>query len=136
MSLNPLRNFLIVSLIALFAGSASALDVPWFHETDPLSPRDEWGLFHQSKTVYPTDYAPRPGYRSYYYSLSRLQLLADPAYVAALQNILRSRGYYCGPINGIMSQSVSDAIARMQKNYVQRVDGELTVAVRRALFLP
>ena len=136
MLLSPFRCFVVIGLLALSATSASALDVPWFHETDPLAPRDEWGLFHQSKTVYPTDYAPRYGARYYYYNKTRHELLADPAYVAALQNILRSRGYYCGPINGIMSQSVSDAIARMQKNCVQRVDGELTVAVRRALFLP
>jgi hypothetical protein len=35
-----------------------------------------------------------------------------------------------------MSDEVSLAIARVQKNYVQRVTGTLTVPVRRALNLP
>jgi hypothetical protein len=48
----------------------------------------------------------------------------------------RNRGYYCGPIDGIMSEDVSFAIARVQKNYVQRVTGTLTIPVRRALNLP
>ncbi len=55
---------------------------------------------------------------------------------AALQVVMRNRGYYCGPIDGIMSEEVSDAIARVQKNHVQRVTGRLTVPVRRALNLP
>jgi hypothetical protein len=107
MIVDPFRTFSSPPLIALCAGICLGIGCPWFHETDPLAPRDEWGLFHQSKTVYPTDYAPRYlADRSITIQLSRHELLADPAYVAALQNILRSRGYYCGPINGIMSQSV------------------------------
>jgi hypothetical protein len=35
-----------------------------------------------------------------------------------------------------MSEDVSLAIARVQKNYAQRVTGTLTVPVRRALRLP
>jgi hypothetical protein len=35
-----------------------------------------------------------------------------------------------------MSDNVSEAIARVQRNYVQRVTGTLTVPVRRALNLP
>ena len=72
----------------------------------------------------------------YYYFKSGRELLADPAYVAALQTVLRNRGYYCGPIDGIISESVTEAIARLQKNYAQRVTGWLTVPVRRALNLP
>lgn len=137
MSSKPFRCFLIVALIALSAAVAQALDVPWFHETDPLAPRDEWGVRHQSsRPVFPTDFYPRHASRFDYYWKSRRQLLADPAYVAALQISLRNRGIYCGPIDGVMSQSVSDAIARAQKNHTQRVTGELTVPVRRALHLP
>jgi len=35
-----------------------------------------------------------------------------------------------------MSDRVSDAIARVQRNYLQSVTGHLTVPVRRALNLP
>jgi hypothetical protein len=120
----------------LVAASAPASDEPLFHSTNPLAPRDEWGVLHQTPTLYPTDYAHRSGSRWYYYFKSRHELLADPAYVASLQVVLRSRGYYCGPIDGIMSEDVSEAIARVQKNYVQRVTGTLTVPVRRALNMP
>lgn len=137
MSPNPFRRVLIVSLIALSAVCVRASDDPWFHERDPLAPRDEWGVLHQSSTpVYSTDFAPRYCNRYAYYLMSRRELLADPAYVAALQVCLRNRGYYCGPIDGINSEAVSEAIARMQKNHTQRVTGTLTVAVRRALHLP
>jgi peptidoglycan hydrolase-like protein with peptidoglycan-binding domain len=60
----------------------------------------------------------------------------QPAYVGALQRDLRRLGYYCGQIDGIFSAEVSDAVARMQKNYSMRVTGTLTVPVRRALHLP
>jgi len=62
--------------------------------------------------------------------------MADPAYVGALQSALRRRGYYCGAINGVFSNEVSAAIARMEKNYSLTVTGTLTVPVRRALHLP
>lgn len=111
-------------------------DDPLFHSRNPLAPRDEWGVLHQMPNVDPTDYFHRSGSRLYYYFRSRHELLRDPAYVASLQVVLRNRGYYCGPIDGIMSDAVSEAIARVQKNYVQRVTGTLTVPVRRALNLP
>ena len=136
MSSNPIRCFLIVSLIALSVAGARASDDPLFHSTDPLAPRDEWGVLHQTPTLYPTDFFHRHSYRIYYYFKSGRELLADPAYVGALQVCLRNRGYYCGPIDGIMSEDVSDAIARLQKNHAQRVTGRLTVPVRRALHLP
>jgi Putative peptidoglycan binding domain len=136
MSSNPLRCLLVVSLIALTAAGVRASDDPLFHSTDPLAPRDEWGVLHQTPTLYPTDFAFRFDHRSPYYWMSRHQLLADPAYVGALQVCLRNRGYYCGPIDGINSDQVTDAIARLQKNHTQRVTGQLTVAVRRALHLP
>jgi hypothetical protein len=133
---NLLRCFCILCLIALPGMRAFASDDPWWHEKDPLADRDEWGVYHQTAKVYPTDYEPRWGARYFYYFKSREELLRDPAYVAALQVALRSRGYYCGRIDGVMSGDVSLAIARMQKNYVQRVTGTLSVAVRRTLYLP
>ena len=122
---------------AILASSAFASDDdPLFHSRNPLAARDEWGVLHQMPNVDPTDYFPRSGSRLYYYFKSRHELLRDPAYVASLQVVMRNRGYYCGPIDGIMSDAVSEAIARVQKNYVQRVTGTLTVPVRRALNLP
>jgi hypothetical protein len=131
-----LRSAVILFGVLLATVAAASDDHPLFHSTNPLAPRDEWGGLHQMPNVDPTDYFHRSGSRLYYYFKSRHELLADPAYVASLQVVLRSRGYYCGPIDGIMSDSVSEAIARVQKNYVQRVTGTLTIPVRRALNLP
>jgi Putative peptidoglycan binding domain len=130
------RPSLVAAAFLLLAASAPASDTPLFHSTNPLAPRDEWGVLHQMPSVDETDYFRRSGSRWYYYFKSRHELLRDPAYVASLQVVLRNRGYYCGPIDGIMSDEVSLAIARVQKNYVQRVTGTLTVPVRRALNLP
>ena len=109
---------------------------PWFHARDPLAPRDDWGILHQMPQTQPTDYEPRSGARWYYYFKSHNELLRDPAYVAALQTTLKQRGYFCGPIDGVMSDAVSGAIGRAQKNALQPVTGTLTVAVRRILNLP
>jgi hypothetical protein len=136
MIISKLSRFAIALVISLLAVSASASDDPLFHSTNPLAPRDEWGRLHQMPNVDATDYSHRSGSRLYYYFKSRQELLRDPAYVASLQTVLRNRGYYCGPIDGVMSDNVSEAIAKMQKNYVQRVTGTLTVPVRRALNLP
>jgi hypothetical protein len=137
MTTRKLSRFAIVLAISLVASSAFASDDdPLFHSSNPLAPRDEWGRLHQMSNVDATDYFPRSGSRLYYYFKSRHELLRDPAYVASLQIVLRNRGYYCGPIDGIMSDIVSEAIARVQKNHVQRVTGTLTVPVRRALNLP
>jgi hypothetical protein len=127
-----------VILVVLLSSAAVRAqdDDPLFHSINPLAPRDEWGRLHQMPTVDETDYFPRSDSRLYYYFKSRHELLRDPAYVAALQTVMRNRGYYCGPIDGVMSELVSDAIARVQKNHLQRVDGHLTLAVRRALHLP
>ncbi len=108
----------------------------FFHATDPLAARDEYGLLHQSAVVEPTDLAPRYPCRPEYYFLSGNTLTSDPAYVGALQNALVRLGYYCGPVDGVFSVEVSAAIARLQKNSSQRVTGALTVGVRRALHLP
>ena len=130
-----LRLLLVITALVAAPVFAS-VDDPLFHSENPLAPRDEWGRLHQVPNVIPTDYEHRSGSRLYYYFKSRHELLRDPAYVASLQTVLRNRGYYCGPIDGIMSDLVSEAIAKVQKNYVQRVDGHLTVPVRRALNLP
>ena len=134
------RRFGRVGAVVLFALSAvgvrASSEDPLFHSENPLAARDEWGRLHQMKDVDETDYFHRDGSRWYYYFKSRHELLRDPAYVASLQTVLRNRGYYCGPIDGNMSDLVSDAIAKAQRNYSQRVDGHLTVPIRRALNLP
>jgi peptidoglycan hydrolase-like protein with peptidoglycan-binding domain len=53
-----------------------------------------------------------------------------------MQTALRRLGYYRGPVNGVFTPEVSDAIARLQKNSSMRVTGTLTVPVRRALHMP
>jgi hypothetical protein len=137
MIIKTLSRVAVVFLVVFSAVSVRAQDDdPLFHSINPLAPRDEWGRLHQMPNVDETDYFPRSDSRLWYYFKSRHTLLRDPAYVAALQNVLRSRGYYCGPIDGIMSDLVSEAIARVQKNHLQRVNGQLTIAVRRALYLP
>jgi len=131
-------GFAVLGLL-VFACAASVRaqdDESIFHSTNPLAPRDEWGRLHQMPNVDETDYFPRSGSRLYYYFKSRHELLRDPAYVAALQTVMRNRGYYCGRIDGVMSDLVSEAIARVQKNHMQRVTGTLTVPVRRALNMP
>ncbi len=136
MSAKSFLRFLIVSLLGLAVLPVRASEDPLFHSQDPLAPRDEWGVFHQSRDLNAVDFAPRWGHRVYYYFKSGRELLADPAYVGALQVSLRNRGYYCGPIDGINSEEVTEAIAKLQKNNHQRVTGHLTVPVRRVLHLP
>jgi hypothetical protein len=137
MSRTTLFRSTVLLLGAIFAVSAVASDDdPLFHSSNPLGLRDEWGRLHQMPNVDATDYFHRSGSRWYYYFKSHQELLRDPAYVASLQAVLRNRGYYCGPVDGVMSDLVSDGIARAQRNYVQRVTGTLTVPVRRALNLP
>jgi hypothetical protein len=104
--------------------------------SDPLAARDDLGLLHQGPTVLTTDLAPRHSCRFSYYLISSRTLSADPAYVGALQEALIRHGYYCGAIDGVFSPKVSDAVARLQKNYSLPVTGTLTVSVRRALYLP
>ena len=131
-----------VALLAIFAcacpmiAAAQPEDVFIFHSNDSLAARDEYGLVHQGPVVYPTDIAPRYHWRPLYWLESGHDLANQPAYVGALQRDLRRLGYYCGEIDGIFSPEVSDAIARMQKNYSMRVTGTITIPVRRALHLP
>ena len=112
-------------------------DRPFFHATDSLAPRDDWGLLHQSRTtVYDVDFAPRHRWRPLYYLEGGRELVASPAYVGALERDLARLGYYCGPIDGNYTVEVAEAIAALQKNYSMRVTGTLTVPVRRVLHLP
>jgi hypothetical protein len=104
--------------------------------SDPLAPRDDYGLLHQMPAPKRTDFDHRAPFRFNYYFESGTTLASDPAYVGALEEALRREGYYCGPIDGVFSREVSAAIARMQKNYSQHVTGTLTVGVRRGLHLP
>jgi peptidoglycan hydrolase-like protein with peptidoglycan-binding domain len=135
------KIILVVFVFSLRAASAQFLetlnvDHPLFHHTDSLAARDDLGLTHQTRTdVNETDFAPRFG-RIAYYGMSARELSRRPAYVGALQRDLTRLGYYCGPIDGVYSVEVSDAIAILQKNYSMRVTGTLTLPVRRALHLP
>ena len=107
-----------------------------YRSHDSLAARDDQGLLHQMPTVRATDFDRRYTRRWIYYFKGNEELLAQPAYVGALQRDLRRLGYYCGPINGLFSDEVSDGIARLQKSYSMRVTGTLTDPVRRALHLP
>jgi putative peptidoglycan binding protein len=107
-----------------------------FPSGDPLAQRDEWALLHQGKAVNATDFAPRYHWRWVYYFKAPEQLILQPAYVGSMQTALRRLGYYCGPIDGVFTPQVADAIARLQKNYSMRVTGTLTDPVRRALHMP
>ena len=107
-----------------------------FRATDALAQRDEYGLVHQGPHVNATDFAPRHHWRWVYYFKAPEQLILDPAYVGSMQTALRRLGYYCGPVDGVFTPVVADAIARMQKNYSMTVTGTLTDPVRRALHMP
>ena len=136
-----MRRILLVLTLMLLACSGVRgfiIDEEIFSRfsVDSLAPRDEYDLLHQMPRVRATDYAYRDSRRWVYYFKTNEQLMADPAYVAALQRDLRRLGYYCGRIDGVFSDEVSFAIARLQKNYSMRVTGELDGPVRRALHLP
>jgi hypothetical protein len=107
-----------------------------FPSGDPLAQRDELALLHQGKAVNATDFAPRYHWRWVYYFKAPEQLVLQPAYVGSMQTALRRLGYYCGPVDGVFTPQVADAIARLQKNYSMRVTGTLTDPVRRALHMP
>ena len=108
----------------------------FYRATDPLAQRDEYGLVHQGPHVNATDFAPRYHWRWIYYFKVGEQLVLDPAYVGSMQTALRRLGYYCGPVDGVFTPAVADAIARLQKNYSMHVTGTLTDSVRRALHMP
>jgi hypothetical protein len=131
---------LILSLVFVPIVSCWADNEPLFFffdpYGDPLAQHDEYGLLHQSPRLNPTDLAPRHSNRFNYYFESSEVLMHDPAYVGALQVALRDHGYYCGPIDGVYTNRVAEAVMRMQRNYAIHVTGTLNVAVRRAFHLP
>ena len=133
-----IRLFILaLSLVLPFSLRAQGEEDTPFHSIDPLAACDDVGLLHQSRTaVNETDFAPRYRFRPFYWFEGKRDLIKQPAYVGALQRDLTRLGYYCGPIDGVYSPHVSDAIARLQKNYSMRVTGTLTIPVRRALHLP
>ena len=136
-----MKRIALVLIIGLSAAVVQAdefdvVDYGIFRSIDPLAQRDEWGLVHQTPHVNATDFAPRYRWRWCYYFKGRDELLLDPGYVGSMQTALRRLGYYCGPIDGVFTQEVSYAIARLQKNYSMRVTGTLTGSVRRALHMP
>jgi Putative peptidoglycan binding domain len=119
-------------------GSAKAQDLEelWFRPHDTLAQRDEYGLLHSSKVIYPPDLSPRYHWRPLYYLEGQNDLARMPAYVGSVQVALKRLGYYCGPIDGVFTDEVSTALTQMQKNYSMRVTGTITRAVRRELHLP
>jgi len=130
---------LIVFVIGLRTASAQFIEVfdgTFLHATDSLAARDDLGLLHQTSSVNETDFAPRYTWRPLYWLEGEKDLVAKRAYIGAVQRDLKRLGYYCGPVDGIFSNEVSEAIARLQKNYSMHVTGTLTIPVRRALHLP
>ena len=130
------KRIVLALALGLGATTAQAWDDDCFRSVDPLAQRDEWGLLHQGRTVNSTDFAPRYHWRFFYYFKAPEQLIVQPAYVGSMQTALSRLGYYCGPVDGVFSPQVADAISRLQKNYSMRVTGTLTDPVRRALRLP
>jgi hypothetical protein len=118
------------------ADEFDVVDYGIFRSTDPLAQRDELGPVHQGRSVNATDFAPRYHWRLCYYFKAPGQLILNPGYVGSMQTALRRLGYYCGPVDGVFTPEVADAIARLQKNYSMRVTGTLTDPVRRALHMP
>jgi hypothetical protein len=122
--------------IVAHADEFNVLSHDFFRPTDVLAQRDEWGLVHQGPRVNATDFAPRYHWRWIYYLKAPEQLVLQPAYVGSMQAALRRLGYYCGPVDGVYTEEVADAIARLQKNSSMKVTGTLTDPVRRALHMP
>jgi hypothetical protein len=136
-----MKRIALALILALGAAIAQAdeydiLDYDFIRSVDPLAQRDDWALLHQGKTLNATDFAPRYKWRWSYYFKSNEEVVQQPAYVGSMQTALRRLGYYCGPVNGVFTPEVSEAIARLQKNSSMRVTGTLTVPVRRALHMP
>jgi hypothetical protein len=131
-----MRLSILGVLLTVATSTADLTDEDFLRKVDPLAPHDEWGLLHQSREVNAVDFAQRYPSRWFYYFKASEQVVMQPAYVGAMQRELRRLGYYCGPIDGIFTPEVGDAIALLQKNYSMRVTGTFTDPVRRALRLP
>src|SRR4029077_6302658 len=108
----PMKKLIFVLLaLGINAAVADVIDIfcdrPFFHATDALASRDDWGLLHQSRThLDDTDFAPRHPWRLCYYLEGKRELILQPAYVGAVQRDLKRLGYYCGPIDGVYSDDV------------------------------
>lgn len=131
-----MRLSILALLLTAATATADLIDENFLRSVDPLAARDEWGLLHHTREIYAVDFAQRYPARWFYYFKASEQVIMQPAYVGAIQRELRRLGYYCGPIDGIFTPEVGDAIALLQKNYSMRVTGTLTDPVRRALRLP
>jgi putative peptidoglycan binding protein len=136
-----MKRIVLALVVGLGATIAQAdefdvIDYDVFRSTDPLAQRDEWGLVHQGRQLNATDFAPRYHWRWCYYFKAPEQLVLNPAYVGSMQTALRRLRYYCGPVDGVFTPQVADAIARLQKDYSMRVTGTLTDPVRRVLHMP
>src|SRR5256885_3640406 len=115
---HSIAALLIITLTAAIAQAdinEIFFDQPFFHHTDTLAPRDEWGLLHQSRTtLYETDFASRYSPRAAYYGMSGRQLITQPAYVGALPRGLARLGFFFGPIYGVFCDVMSDAITGLK----------------------
>ena len=132
-----MKHLALAFSVLLVAVSTTASADSIFRSVDPLAARDEWGILHQMPRTNPTDFERRRFHTRITYNMqSGRSLIKDPAYVGALQVALQRNGYYCGPIDGIFSMDVAEAITRLQKGHSMRVTGNLTLAVRRVLRLP
>ena len=95
-----MKNTIVISVMLTLSAVIARADIneiffdrPFFHHTDTLAPRDDWGLLHQSRTtLYETDFAPRYSPRAAYYGMSGRELITQPAYVGALQRDLARLG--------------------------------------------
>ncbi len=131
------RLGLVAAVVAVCSLTANAADdYHWDRERTTLLPRDEWGILYTPKVIHEADFARTRMWRLFYWNKPGHELEQDPAYVGAVQDTLKRNGFYCGPIDGVFSDAVSNSIALLQKSYGQRVNGRLTLSVRRALFLP
>src|SRR5580765_8903383 len=117
--------FFVIGVRTACGQFIEVFDTPFLHATDSLAARDDLGLLHQSSMVNETDFAPRYTWRPLYWLEGEKDLVAKRAYIGAVQRDLKRLGYYCGPIDGIFTNEVSEAIARFQKNYSMHVTGTL-----------
>ena len=106
-----MRLSILALLVTVVTATADLTDENFLRSVDPLAARDEWGLLHHTREVYAVDFAQRYPSRWFYYFKASEQVITQPAYVGAVQRELRRLGYYCGPIDGIFTPEVGDAIA-------------------------
>src|SRR5438874_11034652 len=101
--IQPVALALILGLGAI---TAQASDCAFFRGTDPLAQRDEWGLLHQGRAVNSTDFAPRYRWRFDYDFKAPEQLIMQPGFVGAMENVFGRRVSYFFRIDGVVSAVV------------------------------